>query len=414
MTRETAPLGAAIGVAFALGACAHHGGEHHGGGHHEPGERHGHRGAYVPIAKQGYFFSGGEYRAAKDGDVMVGQMFVQYQIPHHRSSPYPIVMIHGGGQSGTNFLGTPDERPGWADYFVKRGYAVYVVDAPARGRSAGSNEVLGAPTRRAAQWVADRFTAPARKPLYPQAHRHTQWPGSGLPGDRVFDQFYASQVEQLDDPGVGERLIREAGAALLDKIGPAILLGHSQGGPLVFTIADARPKLAKAVLAIEPNGPPFQEVTFTGAASGVPLNSGTPSGVPGWYKDGALSRPWGITRNPLTYTPADTKPPQSVLEPKADSADLVRCRLQAEPARQLVNLRTLPTLILVSEASYHAPYDHCTSKYLKQAGVEHTFTRLDEHGIRGNGHMMMLEKNSDEIAALLDRWIRANVKPGPK
>ena len=366
-----------------LASCAHHGRMHP-------------HGDYFAIEKQGYFFTGGEYRPAKDGNVMVGQMFVQYQIPRHRTSPWPVIMIHGGGQSGTNFLGTPDERPGWADYFVKRGYAVYVIDAPARARSAGSAEVLGVPSRRAAAYISDRFTAPERKPMYPQAAKHTQWPGSGVSGDRIFDQFYAYQVEQLDDPGVGERLIREAGAALLDRIGPSILLGHSQGGPLVFTIADARPKLAKAVLAIEPNGPPFQEAVHTGP--------------PGWFRDGPQSRPWGITRNPLTYSPADPKPPQSVLEPKADAPELVRCRLQAEPARKLTNLAALPILVLVSEASYHAPYDHCTSKYLKQAGVAHTFTRLEEHGIRGNGHMMMLEKNSDEIAALLERWIRANVK----
>ena len=391
--KKTIRRAALVCVIATLAACAntphedHH--ARHGAGHH-------HQGKYMPVAQQGYFFAGGEYRPAKDGNVMVGQMFVQYQIPHHRTSKYPIVMIHGGGQSGTNFLGTPDGRPGWADYFLKRGYAVYVVDAPARARSAGSVEVLGAPTRRAAQWVSDRFTAPARKPLYPQATRHTQWPGSGVPGDPAFDQFYASQVEQLEDPGVGERLIRDAGAALLDRIGPAILLGHSQGGPLVFTIADARPKLAKAVLAIEPNGPPFNEVSYSGGAA--------------WVKDGPLSRPWGITRNALTYSPNDSKPPQPALEAKADGPDFVRCRLQAEPARKLVNLATLPVLVLVSEASYHAPYDHCTSKYLKQAGVNHTFTRLEQHGILGNGHMMMLEKNSDEIAAFLERWIRENVK----
>jgi pimeloyl-ACP methyl ester carboxylesterase len=379
---------------LALAGCAQQEHAHHG--EHAGGPMMHHHGAYTPVARQGYFFTGGEYRAAKDGDVMVGQMFVQYQIPHHRSSPYPIVMIHGGGQSGTNFLGTPDERPGWADYFLRRGYAVYVVDAPARARSAGSVEVLGAPSRRAAHWVSDRFTAPEKKPLYPQATKHTQWPGAGVPGDPVFDQFYASQVEQLDDPGVGERLIRDAGAKLLDRIGPAILLGHSQGGPLVFTIADARPKLAKAVLAIEPNGPPFNEVTYSGGSA--------------FYKDGPPSRPWGITRNRLIYEPGGAQPPQSALEAQADGPDLVRCRLQAEPARQLVNLRTLPMLVLVSEASYHAPYDHCTSKYLKQAGVAHTFARLEQHGIRGNGHMMMLEKNSDEIAAFIERWIRENVR----
>src|SRR3990167_5033156 len=80
------------------------------------------------IAKQGYFFVGGQYATTKDGQIMVGQMFVQYQIPQRRKHRYPIVMWHGGGQTGTNFLGTPDGRPGWADYFVRQGYAVYVLD----------------------------------------------------------------------------------------------------------------------------------------------------------------------------------------------------------------------------------------------------------------------------------------------
>jgi hypothetical protein len=31
-------------------------------------------------------------------------------------------------------------------------------------------------------------------------------------------------------------------------------------------------------------------------------------------------------------------------------------------------------------------------------------------GIRGKGQMMMLEKNSDGIAAFLERWVRENVK----
>ena len=46
-----------------------------------------------------------------------------------------VVMIHGGGQTAVNFLGTPDGRRGWADYFVARGFAVYLVDQPGRGRT---------------------------------------------------------------------------------------------------------------------------------------------------------------------------------------------------------------------------------------------------------------------------------------
>ena len=67
-------------------------------------------------------------------------------------------------------------------------------------------------------------------------------------------------------------------------------------------------------------------------------------------------------------------------------------------------------LIVVSEASYHAPYDHCTAKFLTQAGVPNTFVRLPSVGIRGNGHMMMLEKNNLEIAAFLTKWAKENIR----
>jgi len=99
-----------------------------------------------------------------------------------------------------------------------------------------------------------------------------------------------------------------------------------------------------------------------------------------------------------------------VKEDKADGPDLVACWVQKEPARQLVNLKGIPTMILVSEASYHAVFDHCTAKWANQAGVKTDFIRLEERGIRGNGHMVMLEKNNLEIAKLIDDWIVANVK----
>ena len=91
---------------------------------------------------------------------------------------------------------------------------------------------------------------------------------------------------------------------------------------------------------------------------------------------------------------------------KPDAPDLVRGWLQAEPARRLPNLAKIPTLILVAEASYHAAYDHCTAAYLTQAGVPITFLRLEDVGIRGNGHMMMLEKNSDRIAGVIQDWLK--------
>ncbi|GAL30942.1 hypothetical protein JCM19239_1312 [Vibrio variabilis] len=92
-------------------------------------------------------------------------------------------------------------------------------------------------------------------------------------------------------------------------------------------------------------------------------------------------------------------------QPIADSKTLVRCWEQQEPARQLVNLKDIPVLFMVSESSYHAEYDHCTSNWLTQAGVNNDFLRLEQQGIHGNGHMLMLEKNNMEIVNLINSWL---------
>ena len=84
--------------------------------------------------------------------------------------------------------------------------------------------------------------------------------------------------------------------------------------------------------------------------------------------------------------------------------------MQKPPARQLVNLKDIPVMVMSAEASYHQVYDHCTAKYLNQAGVKAEHIRLQDKGIRGNGHMVMIEKNNLEIARLLDEWMQKNVR----
>lgn len=343
--------------------------------------------------KHGYLFAGGQYIDTKGGQIMAGQMYVEYRIPARVTQSYPIVMIHGAAQTGTNFTGTPDGRKGWADYFVEQGYAVYVVDQPARGRSADAGNV-GELNRFTANIIEQRFTAAAKHNLWPQAKLHTQFPGEGpnkgQRGDPVFDQFYASQVQLLRPNSVSEQLVRDAGAALLDKIGPAIIITHSQSGPFGWVIADARPKLVKGIVAAEPSGPPFREAVFGTAAA----------------------RHWGVTETPMAYTPPVTDPAQltKVEETKSDGPNLEKCMLQAEPARKLTNLQDVPVLVFAAEASYHSAYDHCTAKYLKQAGVKTDFVRLENVGIRGNGHMVMIEKNNLDIAAMIATWLNNNVR----
>src|SRR5258706_15244869 len=90
----------------------------------------------LEIASQGYLFAGGKYVDGPDGKYMVGQAYVEYQIPKNRTHPYPVVMIEGGGQSGSNFPRTPDGREGGGQNFPEHGDAVFVVRQPGRGRAA--------------------------------------------------------------------------------------------------------------------------------------------------------------------------------------------------------------------------------------------------------------------------------------
>jgi len=340
----------------------------------------------LEIARQGAFFVGGAYRHTAAGTVMDGQMYVQFQIPRHKHHPYPIVMIHGQAQGGVNFLSTPDGREGWADLFLRRGYAVYVVDQPLRGRSAYHADLDGPLTPFSAEVVERAFTDPQAKPAWPQASRHDQWPGTGKPGDPAFDQFYASELDSsLEDRRMDE-LNRDDDVALLERIGPAVVLTHSRSGPFGWLVADARPDLVKAVVAVEPWGPPFRD------ARPVPP---------------ALKRPWGLTVAPMTFDPPAADPADLAAheESEAQGPDKDKCWVMGAPRRTLPHLASTPILIVTGEASHHALYDHCTSQFLTAAGVTNDWMRLGDIGIHGNAHMMMLERNNAQIAAAIARWL---------
>ncbi|UFZ03119.1 alpha/beta fold hydrolase [Bradyrhizobium ontarionense] len=345
-------------------------------------------------AERAFFYVGGRYVGEPGKELMRGQMYVEYLAPKTITQKYPLVLIHGAMQTATNWMMTPDGREGWAEYFLEQGYAVYLVDQPARGRSAWHPNVDGALRNFTASQLERQFTASERFNQWPQATKHTQWPGSGegkgRMGDPIFDAFYATQVDSLASDEETQSLMQSAGAALLDRIGPAILLTHSQAGPLGWAIAEARPALVKAIVAVEPSGPPFENaVTSTNKA-----------------------RAWGVTDIPMTYDPPISAASElrTVKQPQPDAPDLTACILQAEPARKLKNLMGRPTLVVTAEASYHAVYDQCTAGYLEQAGVSVQTMRLGDRGIHGNGHMVMLELNNLDIAAALAAWLRENVK----
>lgn len=351
------------------------------------------------LARTGIFYAGGQYEGEPGKETMGGDAYVVVWVPKQIKHPYPIVYVHGAGQTATDWEQTPDGRPGWAYYFAKQGYVQYMVDSPARGRSPYVPGVDGNLTIRTVPNLEEIFTASAKKGNFPRAHLHTQFPGTGLMGDPIFDNFAKTQVQFLAGGGpVGQdEMTHRALVALLDAIhSPVILLTHSQGGTPGWLTADSRPNQVKAIVTIEPAAPPIKGV-----------NTATLK-----YVDGPGGLSWGVAAQPITYDPPVKDPAelQPVLEEKSDApGDVVPCYVQKEPAHKLVNLEKIPVVYLSSEGGYHREYDPCLAKWLNQAGVHTQFVRLEDVGIHGNGHEMMLEKNSDDIAKWIGTWIDKNV-----
>jgi hypothetical protein len=149
----------------------------------------------------------------------------------------------------------------------------------------------------------------------------------------------------------------------------------------------------KGIIAVEPTGPPFYDV--------LPLATG----------ELVVARRWGLAFDHLTYDPpvkdpADLAPKR---EDKVQGPELQPCWFTSSPYR-LPRLAGIPVAIVASEASYHAGYDHCTSQFLTRAGVANELVLLAAHGIHGNGHMMMIEKNNLQVAGLIADWISQHVK----
>lgn len=338
------------------------------------------------IGRKSIFYVGGHYSGEPNKTHLCSQMYVEAYEPKEIRHPYPLILFHGAGQTNVNWMVTPDGRMGWADYFVSRGYCVYMAEQPARGRSAYHPEENGPRIYHSVEALVSRFTSD--KGNWPQAKLHTQWPGTDNRNDAVLRQFLSAQVEYLPSNRESQRLVLEAGKELLKQTGPAILLTHSQAGPFGWLLADACPELVKGIVALEPSGPPFSDDLTSPQAKN-----------------------FGIAELPLHYEPPAASVDDFHLTLlKSDTPGISDGWVLEEPAPQLVCLKGIPIVILTGEASYHQGYDHLTSHVLRQCGVVHDFLRLQDIGIHGNGHMMMLEKNHLQIADHILTWLDTHIE----
>ncbi|KAH8832527.1 Alpha/Beta hydrolase protein [Flagelloscypha sp. PMI_526] len=335
-----------------------------------------------------FFYVGETFVPADNSSIAAGQIYVEHLTPASGpSKKYPILFVHGAGMTGTNFLNTPDGREGWADYFLGAGYEVYIVDQPSRGRSPWQQTVDGQQASFNSFVVESRFTATAKYGLWPNSTLHNQWPGPGTLGDPVYNKFYTSIVPLLINDTETATKVNNALVALLDNIQkPVVLLTHSQSGLFNWPLADSRPKLVKAIVTLEPGGPPFLGDIFTPTV---------------------FSRPWGLTNIPMTFDPPVKDPSEiKTINVTGEFPGMYTCVQQAPPARQWPNLKKIPVLTVTSETGYHGIFDDCTVRFVREAGVHVDFIRLQNAGFHGNGHMFFMEKNSIDIAKkVVEPWI---------
>ena len=334
----------------------------------------------VKLADQGCFWVGIQRKQMSYGIVAFGQMYVQYMIPAEKRHPYPVVLVHGGGGQGTHMMGIGG-RPGWVHYFVQAGYSVYWLDRPGFGRSPYHPDTLGPSHLRNFNAYEGLIDANV-------VFKTAQWPGPGGIGDPLIDQFMAAEVGRVADEVLHSELAVKGGVELLDRIGPAILVTHAFGGFLGWLLADRRPNLVKAIMAMEPNGNPFADAFR-----------------------------WGLTAIPVAYEPAVTDPSQFALVDKLAPSDsplpIVRSyKMQAEPARRLKNLQGIPIGWLTTEFGAGGnPFAQVD--FLKQAGCSVEMLRLRDYGILGNGNLMLMEKNNHEIFAVIRDWLESKAGPRP-
>ncbi|MEA3185786.1 MAG: hypothetical protein QOJ74_2263 [Ilumatobacteraceae bacterium] len=333
--------------------------------------------------RTGYFWVGAQPHP--DTGVARGPMFVHWQAAAEVTKPYPIVLIHGGGGQGLDYLGTPDGRPGWATLLSNQGWVVYVVDRPGHGRSPYHPDALGpmAPPLPLAVLTSIFVPASEGPGAMPFAGLHTQWPGDrDDPTDHALLQFLASGGPFAADAADRQALERDRLVELLDRIGPAFVVSNSLGGPAGFLVADARPELVVGLVQLEPIGPAFNTMF------------------------GPDTLQWGVAGVPMTFDPPAASPGDLNLveqEPAAPGAPPVV--LQAEPARRLANLADVPIAVVSGEASVFRFTDGPLVDFLCQAGCDAVHIDLAEQGVRGNSHGAMFERNNAEVLGVVTDWM---------
>ncbi len=324
--------------------------------------------APVRTSRRGDFWVPGERVTVGEKTYQRGPMFVEWEAPERVTQPCPVVLVHGGALQGTEWLDTPDGRPGWAQRFVEAGYATFVIDRPGQGRSPYHPDVIGP--------IGVPFPYEEGEEVFfppAAAEAHTQFPFD--PKDAAaLDAFIAPYGPLPADLAASQEMDADRIARLLDQIGPAIIVTHSASGSDGWLVADRRPGLVAAIVTVEPMGPAFATTPNIGTLD------------------------WGLTAAPITYAP-----------PRATAAE---ARAADPPSLKIPALAGLPVAVVTGETSAQSKFAPAIVEFLTTAGAAAELLHLPDYGVLGNGHGLIYEKNSDAALQPVLRWLAAHTGDG--
>jgi len=283
-------------------------------------------------------------------------LYAFYQVPQ-KAKPLPIVMLHGAFQSARSWETTSDGREGFQTLFLRRGFPVYLVDQPRRGRAGNSS-------------VAAMIEPAPNDQLFFDQFRIGKWPNyfAGVQFDRkpeTLDQFFRSVTPNTGPYDTG--VIASAMSALFDRTGPAILFTHSQGGGPGWLTAIRNPNV-KAIVAFEPGSGFIFPAGELPAA--MPSAAGTlsPEAVPPADFE-------KLARIPIIIYYGDNFPTEPTTERGQDN-----WRVRLAMARLWIAA-------------------------INKRGGDARLVHLPEIGIRGNTHFMMSDLNNIAIADQVSRFL---------
>jgi pimeloyl-ACP methyl ester carboxylesterase len=196
-------------------------------------------------------------RVDPNGRYIVEQMYAQYFLADPDAGRLPLLLWHGGGMTGATWETTPDGRPGWLHEFLRRGRDVYLCDAVERGRSGFAPVPHVWPEAPVIQTPADIYTRfrIGTKDTFTGGHQpyaDTQFPVE------CFDALARQMVPRWTTT---DAAVLTGYLALLERVGPAVIVCHSQAGVFALRAAHARPDLVRAVVALEPASVPAFDIS---------------------------------------------------------------------------------------------------------------------------------------------------------